>query len=249
MSDKLRESGEKFLGDVIGVFMRDPTAAWALFKDLRALPSTIRDEIFFESLGTYILNTYEYNEVTQRFESRNLRSLAAALAEASPNAEAGYEGDPEKLEEYAKRLIKLLDDCGTKQKAFYLANITRALLGKLIDTQKFFQLSRCIRNLTEEDLLFLSEHISEGTIPRGKDYIDDYRALGLLYEVQEGFAYTPRAFALKKYALCYEQNVQIPNHFLPHFEPMIGEVVDEEMLSFSKAVEQVKENQEWKEFP
>lgn len=230
MCNKLKESGENLLDAIIGIFTKDPTAILPLLKALRSLPSTIRDEIFLDNLGTYIMNTYQYNQVTGQFESRNLLSLAAALAEASPNAEAGYGGDPKKLAEYAKRLVKLLDDCGTKQKALYLANITRALLGKLINTQTFFQLSRCIRNLTEEDLLFLSNHILEGTIPRGEDYIDDYRALGLLYEVEEGFAYTPRAFALKKYALCYEQNVQIPKEFLPHFEPLIGKVINNEIL-------------------
>ena len=114
--------------------------------------------------GAYILCSYRYNEETNQFESENLQSLAEALADASPNTEANYEGRPDKLNEYAKRLIKLIDDCGTKQKARYIASLTRALLSKQIDTQKFFQLSRCIRNLTEEDLLFLSENIDQRNV-------------------------------------------------------------------------------------
>ena len=37
--------------------------------------------------------------------------------------------------------------------------------------------------LTEEDLLFLKENVKEGTISGESDYIDDFRGLGLMYEV------------------------------------------------------------------
>lgn len=246
-SPATKESGITILKDLIGVFMCDPNAAWSLTEDLKSLPSTIRDGIFLECLETYILYSYSFNEETKQFETENLQSLAAALAEASPNAEAGYEGNPEKLAEYAKRLIKLIDDCGTKQKAYYLACITRALLSKQIDTRKFFQLSRCIRNLPEEDLLFLSKNIEKGNVSRNEDYIDDYRALGLLYETDEGFSYSKRAFELKKYALCYETHIEIPDSFPPKYEPFIGqEASEDEIHALLGEVEQVKDNQQWK---
>lgn len=243
------EPGKNILKDAIGVFMHDPNAALSLAEDLKSFPSTIRDGIFWECLETFILCTYSFNEETNQFEAKNLQSLAIALSDASPNADAGYQGDPEKLTEYAKRLIKLIDDCGTKQKAYYLACIARALLSKQIDTRKFFQLSRCIRNLTEEDLLFLSRQIEQGNISRDEDYIDDYRALGLLYETDEGFSYSKRAFELKKYALCYETHVEIPDSFPPKYEPFIGqETSDDEVHALWEEVNQVKENQQWKSF-
>lgn len=243
------EPGKNILKDVIGVFMHDPNAAWSLAEDLRSLPSTIRDGIFWDCFETFILCSYSFNKETNKFEAKNLQSLAEALADASPNADAGYQGDPEKLTEYAKRLIKLIDDCGTKQKAYHLSCIARALLDKQIDTRKFFQLSRCIRNLTEEDLLFLSERIESGNISRDKDYIDDYRALGLLYETDEGFSYSKRAFELKKYALCYESHVEIPDSFPPKYEPLIGqEISDDKVHELWEEVDQIKENQQWEKF-
>lgn len=241
------EPGKNILKDVIGVFMHDPNAAWSLAEDLKRLPSTIRDGIFWDCLETFILCSYSFNEETNRFEAENLQSLAVALAEASPNADAGYHGDPEKLTEYAKRLIKLIDDCGTKQKAYYLACLARALLSKQIDTQKFFQLSRCIRNLTEEYLLFLSERIEPGNISRDEDYVDDYRALGLIYETDEGFSYSKRAFELKKYALCYETHIEIPDSFPPKYEPFVGQAISgDEINALTGEVNQLKENQQWK---
>ena len=125
--------------------------------------------------------------------------------------------------------------------------LARALLSKQIDTQKFFQLSRCIRNLTEEDLLFLSERIEPGNISRDEDYVDDYRALGLIYETDEGFSYSKRAFELKKYALCYETHIEIPDSFPPKYEPFVGQAISgDEINALTGEVNQLKENQQWK---
>ncbi|MCI9577064.1 MAG: hypothetical protein HFJ84_10615, partial [Clostridiales bacterium] len=107
------EPGKNILKDVIGVFMHDPNAAWSLAEDLKRLPSTIRDGIFWDCLETFILCSYSFNEETNQFEAKNLQSLAVALAEASPNADAGYQGDPEKLTEYAKRFNKIF--CKNRQ--------------------------------------------------------------------------------------------------------------------------------------
>lgn len=240
------EPGKIILKDVIGVFMHDPNAAWSLTENLKRLPSTIRDEIFWDCLETFILNSYDFNKETNRFEAKNLQSLAVALAEASPNADAGYHGDPEKLTEYAKRLIKLIDDCGTKQKAYYLACLARALLSKEIDTRKFFQLSRCIINLMEEDLLFLSKRIKPGNISRDEDYVDDYRALGLIYETDEGFSYSMRAFELKKYVLCYENHPEIPDSFPPKYEPSVMKEISTDKMNAIMEGNKVKENQQCK---
>ena len=240
------EPGKNILKDVIGVFMHDPNAAWSLTENLKRLPSTIRDEIFWDCLETFILNSYDFNKETNRFEAKNLQSLAVALAEASPNADAGYHGDPEKLTEYAKRLIKLIDDCGTKQKAYYLACLARALLSKEIDTRKFFQLSRCIINLMEEDLLFLSKRIKPGNISRDEDYVDDYRALGLIYETDEGFSYSMRAFELKKYVLCYENHPEIPDSFPTKYEPYVMKEISTDKMNAIMEGNKVKENQQCK---
>lgn len=250
-SNSVKEAGGNVLKDIIGIFMHDPIAAWSLTKDLESLPSAIRDGIFWECLETFILHAYSFNNETNQFEAKNLQSLAEVLAEASPNAESGYAGDQDKLVEYAKRLIKLIDDCGTNQKAYYLACITRALLSepRQIDTRKFFQLSRCIRTLTEEDLSFLSENIKEGNVSRDEDYIEDFRALGLLYETNDGFSYSKRAFELKKYALCYEQHVDIPDSFPPKYEPLLAESIPNETIqSLFDDVEQIKSYQAVGEF-
>ena len=216
-SDSAKELVSEFIENLIGTLMCDPVAALKTMGNLSHAPSTIRDAIFFECFKTFLLNTYQYDPSAQRFEAAILKPFAEALAEASPNADAGYDGNEEKLVEYAKRIIKLIDDCGTKQKANYLASLARAVLSHQIDTKKFFQLSRIIRTLTEEDLVFLHEHVREGVrVEDGEEYIDDYCALGLMFEDHSGgYTYSLRAFELMKYSLAYEEPFRIPNTLPP----------------------------------
>lgn len=67
--------------------------------------------------------------------------------------------------------------------------------------------------LTEEDLLFLKNSVTETTVSEFGDYVDDFRGQGLMYEVDVGFAHSKRAFQLLKFALDYEGTVRIPEKF------------------------------------
>ena len=87
------------------------------------------------------------------------------------------------------------------------------MINGVVDTATFFRLCRCVVNLTEEDLAFIRDNVSEDKIETDEEYIDDFRALGLLKEVDGGFDYTKRAFQLKKFALDYEGNTKIPETF------------------------------------
>lgn len=220
---------------VLDVLSHDPLAVVDLIHKAKNLPSAIRDGIFFECFEAYILNLNEYDYEKKEFVENNLKKMAVLLAEVSPNQEADYEGDPERLHEYSKRIVKLIDDCGTIQKAVYLANISRAYAKCEIDKRDFFKLGQCIRMLTEEDLLFLKENVAEGTVSDG-DYVDDFRGIGLMYEVDAGFAYSKRAFQLLKYALSYETDVRIPENF-----PVrnVISVADDEDIDFSKMFEDI----------
>ena len=72
-----------------------------------------------------------------------------------------------------------------------MANISRAMANKEISRRLFFKLGQCIRMLTEEDIIFLSENIKEGIISNDSDYIDDFRGLGLMYmPIQKGLSYS-----------------------------------------------------------
>ena len=206
-------TAKDFYHNILDVFSLDPVAALDLVKSVKNLPSTIRDGIFFECFEAYILNLNKYDDKKKAFIEDNLKNMAISLAEASPNDEADYEGDPDRLHEYSKRIVKLIDDCGTIQKAVYLANISRAFAKHEIDKRLFFKLGQCIRMLTDEDLLFLRENIKDGIDSGESDYIDDFRGVGLMYDVDGGFHYSLRAFKLLEHALDYEGKVSVPEKF------------------------------------
>lgn len=212
-SETIKAETSELVENAIGVFMKDPLSAKNAIVQLLHLPSTIRDGIFWENFLQYLLHVYEYDEATGHFSEDLGRKLAEMLAEETPNEDANYQGDKNRLRENAKRLVKLIDDAGTTQKAVYYANITRAALNKFISRDKFFKLCNCVRNLTEEDLLFFTSDIQKtgtDTIKDDRDNLDDFRAVGLLMEVEEGFSYTRRAFELLKFGLKYEESIVIP---------------------------------------
>ena len=138
-SEAAKTAAKDFYYNILDVFSIDSVAALDLIKDIKNLPSTIRDGIFFECFEAYILNLNEYDYKKKEFVEDNLKKMAISLAEVSQNDKADYVGDPNRLHEYSKRIVKMIDDCGTIQKAVYLANISRAFAKHEIDKRLFFK--------------------------------------------------------------------------------------------------------------
>ena len=213
-SETIKQEVTSFTENAIGAFLLDPVDLYKVIKNIWSMHSRIRDGIYWENFGAYLFHVYDFDEKKKRFINNNKKKLAEMLAEDTPNQEAGYKGNPERLRENAKRLVILLDDAGTKQKAIYYANLTRAALNNSISRDKFFKLCKCVSDLTEEDICFFIKNIQQirtNTIKKDEEFIDDFRSVGLLKEVNGGFAYTQRAFELLKFGLKYEEeNVKIP---------------------------------------
>lgn len=160
-----------------------------LIKNILESPYFIREQIFWQNFIEYLDNACA--------DEKELRKLSSIIAENGNSSEN------------AKRIIKIIDDVGTKKKAVYIANLTRACCMKNISLGQFFKLSQCVTKLLDEDLDFLKNSIEEGTmLKRDEEYIDDFRSCGLLDERAGGFIYTKRAYDLKKYSLEYENETK-----------------------------------------
>lgn len=190
-SEEVKDKGKNFLETLIAAFLSgDIVSIGKCICELSNSPIFIKEAIFYQNFNEYLSNTCADGDI--------LRKFSAILAE-------GY--NPE---ENAKRVIKIIDDVGTKQKAIYISNLTRACCMGSIDVNKFFKLAQCIVRLTDEDLIFLCDNISKQIIDTDEEYIDDFRNCGLMKEVDGGFTYTKRAHELKKFALWYGHDVEIP---------------------------------------
>ena len=227
-SEAAKKSVSEVLRDLISALLGDPIAAMDFIHEARALPSTIKDGIFLECFEVFLSNAYDYDANKKQFVDKNLDSFVIELARANSNKEEVYKGDLEKLNEYAKRIIKIIDDCGTRQKAYYISCLARAVRAGQIDRNKFFKFCYCIRSLTEEDIIFLKNDISDKLIETDEEYIDDFRSLGLLKDVDGGFVYSKRAYELNKYAISYDEEIQVPNVIQERAMPQHLEIASEE---------------------
>ena len=248
-SETVKEELHVAVENAVNIMSGDLLAVKDLIKQLFTAPERLRDGIYLECFLAYLLCVYDYDPEKREFIDNNNRKLAEMLAEVTPNPEAGYEGNPSVLKENAKRIVKLIDEAGTIQKAIYYANLTRAAINGHITRDHFFKLSNCVRMLTDEDLIFFEGHIQKqgtGTIKDDYDFIDDYRSVGLLKEVKDGFSYTQRAFELLKYGLKYEDTVIIPADIQKRMMVSFPETWDGgfevhgETLEFKKATSSAK---------
>lgn len=190
-STEIKEYGKTMLEELVTVIVGgDMLALGKLIRDILNSPYFVREQIFWQNFIDYLDNACD--------DEDDLRKLSEVLAEDGNS------------NENAKRLLKIIDDVGTKRKAVYISNLTRACCQQLIDRSKFFKLSQCIVRLTDEDLVFLCDNISKKKIETDEEFIDDFRNCGLIKEVDGGFVYTKRAFELKKYSLWYGHDVEIP---------------------------------------
>ena len=208
-STEIKEYGKIMLEELVAAIAGgDILALGKLIKDIFDTPYFVREQIFWQNFIDYLDNACE--------DEGDLRILSQKLAEDGNS----YEN--------AKRIIKIIDDVGTKKKALYVSNLTRACCMGNISVSKFFKLSQCIVGLTDEDLVFLCDNISQKKIDTDEEYIDDFRNCGLLKEVEGGFVYTKRAYELKKYSLWYGHNVEIPQ--IPERQMISGidyEIIDD----------------------
>lgn len=208
-STEIKEYGKTMLEELVSAIVGgDILALGKLIKDILNSPYFVREQIFWQNFIDYLDNACD--------DEDGLRTLSAKLAENGNS----YED--------TKRIIKIIDDAGTKKKTLYVSNLTRACCMGNISVSKFFKLSQCIVRLTDEDLIFLCDNISPKTIDTDEEYIDDFRNCGLLKEVEGGFVYTKRAYELKKYSLWYGHDVEIPQ--IPERQMISGigyEIIDD----------------------
>ncbi len=232
-SETIKNEINPFTENAIGVFMKDPVSIVKFLEEIKSFPSRIRDAIYWENFTTYIFRVYDYDEEKSMLVDKYKKKLSEMLAENTPNEDSDYTGNTNRLRENVKRLIKLLADAETTPKAVYYANLTRAALNDLITRDKFFKLCKCVSELTEEDICLFINNITRtqtATIKDDLDFIDDFRSVGLLKEVSDGFSYTSRAFELLKYGLKYEDNIKIPAEIQERVmvgPGMLGSIEDE----------------------
>lgn len=201
-----KEDTKRLLDKAIDILDIRPLKIVDFLNEIGKQITGINDSLFWNGFQEYILSLLEYNSCGGNYKEENLRKFKEALAEATPNLAANYYGNQERLREYYIRIIKIINECSTETKAVYLANLSRAFSDRMFGVNDYFKLSRCIQYLTEEDLLFLKNKITEEVVNEEGDYYEDFQSQGLMSLRAGGYIYTMRAFMLRNYSLAYEED-------------------------------------------
>ena len=144
---------------MISSLLGDPVSAWDTINNLRTMPLKVRDGIFLECFQVFLLNIYEFDLEKQEFVDQTLKSFVVSLAEASPNAEASYDGNEERtLERNTVITIMTREEISEKVtgvKRFnttavcipskhYMVDISDkvAEIKKMVDDGKYFTINR-----------------------------------------------------------------------------------------------------------
>lgn len=193
--------------------------------NLLSSPRTFHEAILFDNFKLFLTAAGE-----SKFDLSLLTKLGNKLAEISPNDEAKYTGDEILLSTYAKKIIKIIWECDSEEKAKYSANLTRALINGYITKEQYFKLTRCVTALTEGDLQIIGHEAKERKVITEQDYIEEFTGLGLLYPVVGGSCYSNKALLLRNYAIQYEYSCKsmMSSESIPRFKNDNLEIATEE---------------------
>ncbi|WP_289782751.1 hypothetical protein [uncultured Phocaeicola sp.] len=201
----LIQAGDQLISAIAGLIGIPVIDKGKSLYQLLSAPKTVGESMLFDNFKMFLradpANQGIFNP--DEFNSNVLSELGTKLAEASPNDEADYLGDESRLRGYAKKIIKIIWECDSEEKAEYMANLTRAFIRGLISKEQYFKLSRCIATLTENDLQIIGDEAREGNVIAEAEYIEEFSGLGLMYSVAGGACYSHKAILLRQYAIQY----------------------------------------------
>lgn len=176
-----------FTKNVISAATGDIVAASEALKFIEKGPMFIRECLFWEKFTVFMDGVF--------LEDNDVRKLSEIFAEK------------EEQEEYARRIVKVIDDIDIRIKINYLINLTRALLAGLIVKTDYYRLINVVRNTLEEDLKYLSDKIGKKSL-KANIHFEFLKQNGLaiqpiISDDNEEYIFTSLAYMLDKYGLNY----------------------------------------------
>lgn len=111
-----------------------------------------------------------------------------------------------KKEEYAFRLVEIIDRVESEQKIRYLIRATLCFMKRYIDGPTYFRICHAIQHTLEEDLSFLKEHMGEENLLYSS-YVQGLLTAGLMHQSviapddEQRYSFVPFATEVYRYAL------------------------------------------------
>lgn len=191
-SEEFSEGINNFTKNIISAATGDVVAAAEALEFILKSPMFIRECLFWERFSMFLDGVF--------LDDNDIERLLETI------------GEKIEQENYARKIIKVIDDIDANAKIAYLINLTRALLAGYINKPDYFRLINAVKSTLDEDLVFLSntiglehlkanihfEFLKQNGLAIQYAISDDGRAGG------DEYIFTPLAYALDQYGLNYE---------------------------------------------
>jgi hypothetical protein len=190
-SNEFSKGTREFTKNIINAASGDIVAAAEAMEFVLEFSMFIRECLFWEKFVMFMDGVF--------LEDDDIRKISEIFA------------DKKEKEDYARRIIKVIDDIDIKVKITYIINLTRALLAGFITKADYYRLINAVKNTMEEDLRFLTRSIDQDHLTTNINF-EFLRQNGLAIQLilsgkgddsGDEFVFTSLARMIDKYGLKY----------------------------------------------
>ena len=150
----------------IGTLMLDPVATKKLVKEIRNMPTLIKEAFYWNKFYMFVTGVRQTeNDLGQSVK------LSSKLF-----------GNPKDKKQNGMRLLGYVDRADSEQKISYYINATRSLLVGCINNTNYFRIMKAISETLNEDLEYLAEIATTSNIIKGNIQILALERSGLVLQ-------------------------------------------------------------------
>lgn len=191
-SNEFKNKNKKLIENLMKGVTGDLFAAKDALQYIISSPFFIREILFWDKFEMFTTGVFANDE--------DIRKLSEIFA------------DNEDKEDYAKRIIKILDDIDINKKVKYLINLTRSLLDNFIEKSDYYRLCNALINTLDEDLQYINMNINTHNLKENL-YINFLQQSGLVKQTvissnDNEFEFTRLAQLLDKYGLDFGNDLK-----------------------------------------
>ena len=199
ISDEMKTLGKEIAESAIGALSADPLAYKNLVQLIVKLPLSLREQFFWNKFYNFLHGIYLPSDKTI--------AMSNTLFSNEKNARKN-----------ALRIVEAIGKIETEESLQFVINATRSCLIGLIDTIDYFRIVKAITDTLYEDLIYLSEHITEGEYYKGNVQILALERSGLMIRAgidgnedveTQNYVFTTLGKMVDRYAISFEDEERL----------------------------------------
>ena len=201
-SDESKELGKEITECTLGALGADPIACKNLVQLIVTLPLSLREQYFWNKFYSFLRGIYLPFDQTISISNRLF-------------------GNDDKKRKNALRVVEAIGKIETEESLQFIINATRSCLIGLIDVADYFRIVKAITDTLYEDLIFLSQNITNDKYFRGNVQILALERSGLMIMAgidanesveTQNYVFTTLGKMVDRYAISFENDERMLWH-------------------------------------